>query len=293
MTKFGGLRVDLTTASAPTGHARDGTNLQRDNSQAQSIGLDLKPWESRMQSLIETGAAIITFRGAGTVNGIESEAEGKAVATIRDAIMELRGKGVPVVLMYDGDGDNRAKPDVGSVFGQLADAFKQDTGVVAIAAQTEGWYNPSSPNAPISSATGTPFETYVFSDKLEGAHASLTQSAQLVAYSNYSQVFVGPAGQIAFKQLQDVSDKAVAHRDAALSPVKVAIFITPNNPAVGDQLATQLDAATGNDQLIAKITPRIEQRRNHPYGFLCTSEGDFSVDAKKYPGIAFEVAGLK
>jgi len=37
MSKFGGFRVDLTTASAPTGHATDGTNLQRDNSQAQLI----------------------------------------------------------------------------------------------------------------------------------------------------------------------------------------------------------------------------------------------------------------
>lgn len=98
--------TDLTTASAPTGHSTDGTNLQRDTDQAQRIGLDLKPWENRMRELIDAGATIITFRGAGTVNGIAQEAEAKAVAGIRDAIIELRGKGVPVVLMYDGDGDN-------------------------------------------------------------------------------------------------------------------------------------------------------------------------------------------
>ncbi len=293
MTRFGGFRTDLTTASAPTGHSTDGAILQSDNSQAQMIGLDLKPWESRMQGLIEAGATIIAFRGAGTVNGIQPEAEGKAVATIRDAILELRESGIPVVLIYDGDGDNRVKPDVGSVFGQLADTFKQDTGVVTIAAQTEGWYSPASPNAPISSATGTAYETYVFGDKVEGAHASLTQSAQLVAYSNYLQVFVGPVGQIGFNQLQDVSDKVVARSDADPSPVRVAIFITPNNPAVGDQLANQLEAATGNEELIAKITPKIEQRKNYPYGFFCTSEGGFSLDAQMYLGIAFKTINME
>lgn len=291
MTKFGGSRTNLTTESTPTGHSTNGMDLQRDNSQARRIGLDLKPWEIRMQELIDNGATVITFRGAGTVNGIlpEAEAEARAVASIRDSILELRAQGIPVALMYDGDGDNRAKPDVGSVFGQVVDSFHKDRGVVAITAQTEGWYSPASPNAPISSAEGTTFETYVFGDALPGAHASLTQSAQLVAYANYSQVFVGPAGQIAYQQLQDLSDKAVSHRAPEIAPVRVSVFITPNNPAVGEQLAHQLKDAANNDQAIVKITPKLEQRKNHPFGFLSTSTGEFNVEASKYPRISFNV----
>ncbi len=289
MTKFGGFRLDLKTASVPSGHSTEAVDLQKAGGQAQRIGLDLKLWEDRMQELINAKASIITFRGAGTVNGISPESEAKAIANIRDGIIELRSRGIPVVLMYDGDGDNRAKPDVGSVFGQVADAFQKDKGVIAIAAQTEGWYSPATPNAQISSATGTAFETYVFGDALPGAHASLTQSAQLVAYANYSQVFVGPAGQIAFKQLKDVSDKAVAYRASDIAPVTVSVFVTPNNPAIGEQLARQLQDAAGNDQAVGKITPKLEQRKNCPFGFLCTPEGEFNVNTSGYPGISFDV----
>ncbi len=193
--------------------------------------------------------------------------------------------------MYDGDEDRRDRPDIGSVFGQLADEFNKDTGVIAIAAQTKSWYSPPSTDAPISSANGTPFETYVFSDELEGAHKSLTQSVQLVKYPNYSQVFVGPVGQIGLEQLHDVSDKAVLYRDPNLPGVKVEVFITPNNPDVDTDLASKLEAAKDNPDLTEKIRAKIEQRQNR-YGLLCTPQGFFGVPLAEFPGIAFSVGSF-
>lgn len=290
MVNLGGFGTDLTRASAPTGHSTDGIDLQRECGTARRIGVDLSSWEGRMRELIEAGATIITFRGAGTINGILPVAEGKVVASIRDGITELRTQKIPVVLMYDGDEDNRAKPDIGSVFGQVADFFTKDKGVVVIAAQTEGWYSPLTPNAPITSANGTTFETYVFSDELPGAHASLTQSSQLVAYTNYSQVLVGPAGQIAFKQLQDLSNKAVTYRTSEQAPLRVSVFITPNNPAVGEQLALQMENAEGDMERVAKIKSKVDQRTEHPFGFLCTEQGEFNLEVQNYPGISFNLS---
>ena len=257
-------------------------------SEALRIGLNLKPWENRVQQLMDSGARIFTFRGAGSINGIEPGSCEKAVVAIRDRILAIREQGIPVALMYDGDGDNRAKPDIGVVFGKLADLFHKDKGVVVIAAQTEGWYGPPTEKAPIKSASGTLYETFVFGDALEGKHASLTQSAALAAYKHYEQFFVGPAGQIAFSQLQDLSEKAASHRSADL-PLKVTVFGTSNNSTIGEELERQLKAAEGNDQLIGKITPKLEQRKGHPYGFLFTPDGEFNVDASKYPGISFAV----
>lgn len=86
-----------------------------------------------------------------------------------------------------------------------------------------------------------------------------------------------------------MSNKAVAHRGSELPPVNVAVFVTPNNSAVGEQLSRQLQDAADNEQAIGKITPKLEQRKNHPFGFLCTPEGEFNLDAQKYPGISFDV----
>ncbi len=150
------------------------------NHEAVRLSPDLHEWHERTDALMAQGARIITFRGAGTVNGIEPSAAEAATTMLHDYVTSITSDGTPVVLMYDGDGDNRQKPDVGSVFGGLVDSLSEDPNVTAIAAQTEGWYSPKTPNAPIESATGKPFETYVFPDDLPGAHASLTQSEALL-----------------------------------------------------------------------------------------------------------------
>jgi hypothetical protein len=287
MTEFGGTKIDLQNVKSPE------SALQATDTvlSAQRIGSDLTPWEDRVNSLMADAAVIITFRGAGSVNGIDPIAASQVVAKIRDHILDLRSYGSPVALMYDGDGDNRAKPDVGSIFGELADSFAKDSSVKFIAAQSEGWYGPADKTDPIKSANGTPYETFVFANDLPGQHASLTQSSSLVAYPHYEQVFVGPAGKIAFSQLKDLSDKAVAHRPEDAGDVTVMIFSTPNNGDLAPQLKTKLDAEVDDGKRV-KILANIEQRRDHPFGFLCNSEGTLSLDAAQYPGLRFEHSSI-
>ncbi len=229
--------------------------------EAVMLGTDIQPWHDRAEALKESGTRIIALRGAGSVNGIDPESADRAVGLLQHKVAALVEAGTPVALMYDGDGDSREKPDVGAVFGQLADAFKDNPSVTAIAAQTEGWYTPDS--GPIKSASDTPFETYVFGDDLPGAHDSLTQSSALVEYDGYEQVYVGPVGPIAEKQLKDVSDKA-ADRPAEAGPVPVTIIETRNNAALDQQLQTQLESAA-DDAARAKVTAKITQRQSQPY----------------------------
>jgi len=257
------------------------------NHEALRLGPDLHEWNERTDALMAQGARIITFRGAGTVNGIEPGAAEAATTMLHDYVASITADGTPVALMYDGDGDNRQKPDIGSVFGRLVDSMSEDPNVTAIAAQTEGWYSPTSPNAPIESATGKPFETYVFPDDVPGAHASLTQSEALANYAGYEQVFVGPAGPIAFNQLGDLNQKAT-HRPAEAGKVKVTVLATLNNPAIDAELHAQLDAA-GDDQARAKVTAKLDQRTQQPYGALFTAAGEFSVDTTQFPSVEFAV----
>lgn len=252
--------------------------------EATMLSPDLHEWHERTGDLMAQGTRIITLRGAGTVNGIEPGAADAATSILRDYVASITADGTPVALMYDGDGDNRQKPDVGSVFGGLVDSLSADPNVTAIAAQTEGWYSPQTPNGPIESASGTPFETYVFPDNVPGAHASLTQSEALANYAGYEQVFVGPAGPIAFSQLGDLSQKA-AHRSEG---VKVSILGAPNNPAIDGELNAQLDTAA-DEETRAKVVAKLDQRAQQPYGALFTSTGQFVADENQYPGIEFAV----
>lgn len=257
------------------------------NHEAIRLSANLHEWHERTGELMSQGARIIAFRGAGAVNGIEPRAAEAATAMLHDYVASITADGTPVVLMYDGDGDDREKPDIGSVFGGLVDSLDSDSNVTAIAAQTEGWYSPRTPNAPIESAAGKPFETYVFPDDVPGAHAALTQSEALVAYPGYEQVFVGPAGPIAFNQLGDLSQKAV-HRAAGAGEVRVTVLTTPNNPEVDRELNDKLGTAS-DDQARAKIAAKLTQRAQQPYGALFTPTGELSVEPAQFPGISLSV----
>jgi hypothetical protein len=257
------------------------------NPEATMLGPDLHEWHKRMDALMTQGARIITFRGAGTVNGIEPRAADVAITILHKYVTGIAADGTPVVLMHDGDRDNRQRPDIGSVFGGLFDSLDGDPRVTVIAAQTEGRYSPKIPNSPIESATGKLFETFIFPDDTPGGHASLTQSEALVNYSGYEQVFVGPAGPIAFNQLGDLSQKS-AHRPVEKSKVRVTVIATPNNSVIDEDLNSQLSTTT-DEQTRAKVKAKVTQRAQQPYGALFTPNGEFSVDANQYPGINFNV----
>jgi hypothetical protein len=183
------------------------------------LGLDIQPWNDRMGELMAAGARIIVLRGAGRVHGINPGELERAVAVVRAKIEAYLADGSLVALMYDGDKDDRDRPDIGAVFGELADMFKDNPRVTLLAAQKQSWYDRAD-NAPITSATGTPYETYIFSDDLPGAHSALTQSAELAEYNGYEQVLVEPVGPIAEAQLKDLEVKSL-NRPAGLGPVPI------------------------------------------------------------------------
>jgi len=248
---------------------------------------DAREWHSRVDALMSEGARIITFRGAGTVNGIEPAAATAATEAINKYVADATEAGTTVAIMFDGDEDNREKPDVGAVFGAVADAFKDNPKVVPIAAQQKSWYYPKVEGGALESATGTLFETYVFPDDLPGSHAALTQSETLAQYPAYEQVFVGPAGPIAFNQLQDVNDKAAARPDEA-GQLRVTVLETPINHELDQVFQGQLEAAA-DDEARAKVQAKIDQRAAHPYGALFTPDGELGFEPNQYPNLDIQI----
>ncbi len=258
--------------------------------QATIMELDTPEWNTRVDSLIAQDAYIIAFRGAGTVNGIDPAAAEAATAQLATYVSGLAESGNTVALMFDGDEDNRQKPDIGSVYGSLVDSLRDKPNVVAITAQTKSWYYPKTEGGVLESASGTPYETYVFPDDLPGSHAALTQPEKLASYPRYEQVFVGPAGPIAFSQLADVNNKA-ANRPADAGPLHVAVIETPNNGGLTEGLQRQLDGAQ-DEATKAKIAAKIAQREELPYGALFMSDGQFAVNPAEYPGLDFQVVAV-
>jgi hypothetical protein len=253
--------------------------------QATIMGGDAHQWHERMDALMADGAHIITFRGAGTVNGIDPTAAMAATEAIKNYVSSLAEDGSTVAIMFDGDEDNRDKPDVGSVFGAVADAFKDWPSVITMAAQTKGWYYPKTEGAALESANRTPYETFVFPDDMPGSHAAVTQSEALAQYPGYEQVFVGPAGPIALNQLRDVNDKA-AGRQAG--PMRVTVIQTPLNHQLDQLFQDQLVAAS-EDEARKKLQAKIDQRATYPYGALFSPEGELITQPSQYPSLDIKV----
>jgi len=259
-----------------TGHEFD----QNPHEQAVMLGEDLTQWNARMDNLMAQNARIITIRGAGTVNGIDPHAARSATAMLHEYVSNLSADGTPVALMFDGDEDNRQRPDVGSVFGSLVDSLQDNPNVTAICAQTQSRYYPKEEGGALTTASGNPYETYVFDDKVPGSHAVLTQSKTLANYPGYEQVFVGPAGQIAYDQLKDLSQKATAE------PVKVAFLKTAINqdPAIDAELTTKLEATT-DEAKRGVIQGKLNQHRRQPYGALIDQYGFLAEEVSDMPGV--------
>lgn len=250
--------------------------------QAMMLGEDLTLWENRIDELIGQDAHIITIRGAGAVNGIEPDVAEAATVMLYDYTTALSDEGHPVVLMFDGDEDNREQPDIGAVFGTLVDSLEDNPSVTAICAQLKSWYYPENEGDNLKSYTGTAYETYVFDDSVPGKHTALTQSDTLANCPDYEQFFVGAAGEIAYGQLADLNQKA------SDQPVKVTILKAPINPdpTIDEKLASKLENATKDNK--ANIQSKIDQRAELPYGTLFTQDGDLKTEISSMPGIEIE-----
>jgi hypothetical protein len=258
--------------------------------QALMLGDDLTQWNTRMDNLmVEEKAHIITIRGAGSVNGIEPHAAAVATEMLHSYVTSLSGEGRPVVLMFDGDEDNRAKPDVGSVFGGLVDSLQDNPNVAAICVQTKDWYYPLTEGDALRTAYGNPYETYLIDGDVPGRHAALTQSKKLANYPGYEQFFVGAAGKIGYAQLLDLSDKA------SNNPAKVTILQAPINPdqAIDEALAAKLQDAQDDSDKKAAIQDNIDQRAELPYGTLFTKGGDLANEIAALPSVRLETLPIE
>ncbi|HSW75123.1 MAG TPA: hypothetical protein VLG16_04645 [Candidatus Saccharimonadales bacterium] len=258
---------------------------------ANFLETDLQPWRSRMESLAKQGAIIIALHGAGSATGIKPKVA-ESMASLLEDYVSLRADGRTVVLISDGDHDNRQYPDVGAVFGMLADRFVDESNVIPIAVQTTEWYRPKTPGAALCSDKGTPYETYIFNKDmpeigghLSGraqAHSALSQSDALVAYPFYEQVVLGAAGSATVNQLHDLSRRA-SERGAGAKPVSVTIVAAHNNPALKERLEARLgDPDPARDEITRK---KLARHASSPYGLLCTITGEPALAG--YPGLSF------
>lgn len=273
--------IDLRTLPGEASESADAA--PQPLAEARMLGEDLTSWHNRMAELMQQGAHIIALRGAGSVNGIHTMEAEIATALVLDEIMELIDKNDPVALIYDGDTDDRERPDIGAIFGLMADHLQDFEGVSCLAVQSEGWYSPHAPGAALRSASGVPYETFVFSDALSGAHSELSQSDLLVGYERYRQVFVGPAGRIAAQQLEDLNRRAAQSQRR----VPVTIIKTSNNPTLDDALRAKLSDASETER--QTIEAKIAARAEWPYGLLFTQKGTPRYRAEDYPFLAFNV----
>lgn len=251
-------------------------------------------FHARMDELMSEGREIFVFRGAGTNNGIAMEDAPRAAEKVTALLRDALDAGRQVVIMYDGDEDNREKPDVGSIFGMVADTFKDNPDVTTITAQKEGWYYPRTDGAALQSAGGTPYETYVVPDSAplrNGAsypdltpQTDLTQSEALAQYGKYQQIFVGPAGPIAAAQLGDLNEKATSHS------VRVLVIATRNNQRLTSEFAAKKQSATeAGDTKKAALIDSIIAQRELPFGALYGASGERVLSLSDYPSLSIEM----
>ena len=87
--------------------------------QATMMELNAREWDTRVNSLIAQDAKIIALRGAGTVNDIDPASAEAATSQLVDYVSGLAETGNIVALMFDGNADNRQKPDISSYTARL------------------------------------------------------------------------------------------------------------------------------------------------------------------------------
>lgn len=238
-------------------------------------------FHSRMAEYMQEGRDIVVFRGAGTKNGISPSAVEQVTSLIKRDIQERINSGRKVVIMLDGDADDRGRPDIGAIFGIVADAYAENGDVSAIAVQKRGWYYPQVEGDVLRSAFGAPYETFVFPDELPGSHSALTQSEELARYDKYSQVFVGPVGEIGSAQLSDLNTKAEGR---GVNKVPVRIIATANNEGLTEHFQNDLRIAQqqGNESAVVKHKTTLRQRRDQPYGAFYSANGKLTLDPREY-----------
>lgn len=248
---------------------------------------DGSKWAEAQENIATKYKHIIALRGAGTNNGIDKAAANKLVDEQLVPRIQKYMQDGPVALMFDGDGDDLSKPDIGFIMGRLRDAFGSEVEdkITFVAAQKKSWYYPPKEGGNLGNASGREYKTTVFPDgKFAGDHNSFTQSQELANAPGYEQWYIGASGPIASEQLEDLNSKVQE------GTRKVTMFRAPINGDLGGVMADKLKQAqeAGDIAKIKKFEDVIAQRQN-TYGVHFDNEGNFSVDREQYGKLEFEV----
>ncbi len=219
-------------------------------------------WDIASRLHMRRGSEMLTIRGAGKNGGIHPAAANHVLDLLTPRLDHLYEQGIPVVVMYDGDPDDPEQPDIGHIAGGLLDRFSDrvETGdMTFMAAQAADWYYPPVPGSNLTSATGRPFDTFVFPRGVyPGDHNRFTQSDLLVAYPNYRQLYVGAAGMIAASQMVDYCNRVPPGGRVNVTAIR-AVINGALDREIGDKLAAAVAAA--DDAKRQKFADILKQRQ--------------------------------
>lgn len=250
----------------------------------------MESWNKIVEILLEKSSNLIALRGAGSINGMDKNAIDLLINNdLIPRIENLLNTPGLVIILFDGDADDIAKPDIGYVAGRLLDHFgNSDSRVIFLTAQKESWYPKDLNGGNLGNSNGSQYITYVFpNNTYPGDHNNFTQNVQLVESGKYQQWYIGASGQIANSQLKDYNDKVEEG-----SKCEVKIFKVKNNPELDADLQNKLKLAEESENTtdIGKIQAKIDQRKN-VYGAHWNNDGTPSINIEEYPGLNFEFIG--
>ncbi len=273
-------------------------DFQTDYEQA-TIDTTGEAWKTKEARVLQECESIIALRGAGTNNGIDRTT---ALALIEQKLipeLEKRLEKGKVAVLFDGDGDDLTKPDIGFVMARLREKYDGDSRVEFLAAQKKGWYYPQKEGGNLATANGKEYETVVFPDNtFPGDHNSFTQSAELAGSEKYEQWYIGASGPIASEQLEDLNKKVKeGTRNVLMVPA-------PINEDLGPSFETKLQTAqaelqtaqtSGNEEEVKKAQAKVDklsgvlQQRQRKYGVHYTDSGELALDTSQFEHLSFKV----
>jgi hypothetical protein len=242
-------------------------------------------WNSLMSAMLDKSRHIIALRGAGSYNGISIGDSNRLLANHLIPRLQNYLNDGHVSVIYDGDDDVPAFPDIGHIMGRLRDYFGSSADWYAV--QKQGWYRYAQtlPTIrPLHSAQGNEYCTVIFPDgAFPGEHDHFSQNMRLAASTHYEQWYVGACGQIAEKQLADYSTKAGLSKGTH----RALIFKAPVSIEQEQELHRKL--ATGGDPAsVKRWNDALDRRAKNPYGLICTPEGEF-ISLPAYSNLTIEV----
>ncbi|MBI2030787.1 hypothetical protein HYT05_04150 [Candidatus Kaiserbacteria bacterium] len=242
-------------------------------------------WENVVDGLLSLDFRIIALRGAGSFNGISKANANRIVAQHLVPRLEKSVRTGHTAVIFDGDNDDLAYPDIGYIMGRLRDQFCDWAAFYAV--QMLPWYkyrDELPAMRPLHTASYNEYRTYLFPEKtFVGDHDHFSQHARLVRTPRYEQWYIGACGLIASKQLADYSAKV----SGAEGEHRAVIFRASVSVEQEQKILRKLQEETDPERS-ARLRESLARRAENPFGLLCTPEGEF-ISKPEYANLRIEV----